>query len=217
MKKIILIALLLSIGSVSFAKKVTILISPSDARIYINGAEVGTGTYEFNMKSDVVVLRFTAEGYYDREVRLMKKVAQKTMSYRLDFDEATANTIGGDVALIANRWITMTVRQDMTEDVVWKRLITYVQRHFEDIEIRDRSASTIRTSWVIRQFNNETVRTRLEIRPNFSQEVLAYEIRLASEIRNNNHNSEGWRRYSRVLKKYENTITEIQAAVAGGE
>ena len=136
--------------------------------------------------------------------------------YRLDFDEATANSIGGDVALIANRWTTITVRGDMDEDMVWRRLMTTVQRHFEDIEVRDRAAGVIRTNWVTRQFNQETVRTRLEIRPDFSQERLAYEVRLTSEIRANWGGSESWRRWDRVLRRYENTISEIQTAVAGG-
>jgi len=219
MKKIILIALLLSITSASFARSVTINTQPSHARIFVGGQEVGTGTAVVRLpRQGTVLLRFTAEGYHPREARLSRAQAQRVMLYRLDFDEATANSIGGDVALIANRWTTITVREDMTEDVVWRRLMSVVQRHFEDaIEVRDRAAGVIRTSWVTRQFHHETVRTRLEIRPDFSQESLAYEVRLTSEIRWNWAGSEGWRRWDRVLRRYENTISDIQAAVAGGE
>ena len=199
------------------AKKKTILVTPSTAKIYVNGSEVGTGTYELNMKGEIAILKFEAPGYYTKEIRLLKDDPRKTIAYTMEVDEAEANSIGGEAALSSNKWINISVKKGMTEDQVWKRLITAVGRHFEDIEVRDKLGGNIRTQWVERKFSSVTVRTRLEIRADFSQDALGYQARLSSEIKQSNFNNEGYEKYDRVLKKYENTIAEIQAAVAGGE
>jgi len=79
MKKIILIALLLSISTASFARSVRINTQPSHARIFVSGQEVGTGTAVVRVpRQGTVLLTFTAEGYYAREARLSRAQAQKS-------------------------------------------------------------------------------------------------------------------------------------------
>jgi len=219
MKKVLLV--LATVTAFAFnanaQKTKTILVTPSTAKIYVNGSEVANGSYMLKMKDEIAILKFVAPGYYPKEVKLLKSDPRKSVSYTLEIDEAEANSIGGEATLSANKWVTITVKQGMTEDMVWKRLMAAVNRSFEEIELRDKSAGNIRTAWIARKFNAVTVRTRLEIRPDFSQDDLAYQVKLTSEIKWNNENNEGYEKYDRVLKKYENTIAEIQAAVAGGE
>ena len=219
MKKTVFIAILTFFFGCAniFAAKKTILVTPSHAKIYVNGSEVGTGTYVLNLKDDIAILKFRAPGYYTKEVKLLKNDPRKSISYTLEVDEAEANSIGGEAALSANKWVTITVKQSLTEDQAWKRIMAAVSRSFEEIELRDKAAGNIRTAWVARKFSAVTVRTRSEVRPDFSQDGLAYQVKLTSEIKWNSENSEGYEKYDRVLKKYENTISEIQSAVAGGE
>ncbi|GHT10592.1 hypothetical protein AGMMS4956_02180 [Bacteroidia bacterium] len=221
MKKILMIlvaviGLGLTTNAQLFAKKKTIIVSPSTAKIYVNGSEVGNGTYVLNMKDDIAILKFINPGYYDKEVKLLKDDPRKTLQYSLDDNDEERNSLGGEAALNANKWVTITVKKGLTEDIVWKRLMSAVQRNFEEIELRDKSAGTIRTQWVSQKFNIVTVRTRLEIRPDFSQDDLTYQVKLSSEIKWNNQSNEGYKKHDRVLKKYENVISEIQATVAGG-
>jgi len=217
MRKFILLVLLLSVCGTLFARRVTVQTQPQTARIWVAGHEVGQGTAQVSLpRHGSVLVTLTADGYYTREVRLSRTQHRGSVLLRLDFNEAFANSIGDDVALIANRWTTVTARQGMSEEEVWRRLVSAIQRDFEDIEMRDITARVIRTNWITRQFNNETVRTRLEVRPDFSQaDRIGFEVRLSSQIRWNWAGSEGWRNWDRVLRRYENTISQLQAQLGG--
>jgi hypothetical protein len=113
MKKVFLVLIaLIGIGISAYAQKTkTILVTPSTARIYVNGSEVATGTYVLKMKDEIAILKFRAPGYYTKEVKLLKSDPRKAISYTLDIDEAEANSIGVEAALSANKWVTITVKQ----------------------------------------------------------------------------------------------------------
>jgi len=219
MKKIILMVLLLSIGSATFATRITIQTQPQDARIFVGGQEVGQGTAQVTLpRHGTVMVRVEAIGFYPRDVRIGRDQARRgeTRILRLDFNDALYNSFGEETALIANRWVDVPIRAGMSDDEAWRRLVAAVQRDFEDIEMRDRSALVIRTNWVSQRFLHETVRTRLEIRPDFSQaEGTGVQVRLSSEVRWNSGGTEGWRRWDRVLRRYQNTITQLQTALGG--
>jgi hypothetical protein len=186
----------------------------------MNGSEVAVGTYtvKFNSKTDFVMLKFYAPGYYVKNVKLFKTDPRKTISYNLQVDEAEASSVGGEAALNANRWVNITVKSKLDEDAAWKRLMSTVTEYFDQIETRDKGAGWIKTSWVTRDFGGIVqVRTMLEIRADFSGDGLGYKARLVSEIKWSGENSEGWGKYDRVLKKYENLINDIQTRLGGGE
>jgi len=216
---VVIVLLLFCTLTVSSQTK-TITVVPDNARIWLNGSEVAVGTYviKFNNKTDFVMLKFYAPGYYVKTIKLFKTDPRKTISYNLQIDEAEANSIGGEAALNANRWVNITVKSKLDEDAAWKRLMATVTEYFDQIETRDKGAGWIKTSWITRDFGGVVqVRTMLEIKADFSGDGLGYRARLVSEIKWSGENSEGWQKYDRILKKYENVINDIQTRLGSGE
>ncbi len=209
--------MLLGAQTVSAQKK-TIHVTPETAKIFVNGAEVGTGTYTLKFKrgEDFVMLKFEAPGYLPRTVRLFKDNPSKTLAYSLYQDEAMMQSSGADEGIdIANKNVTITVREGMSEDVVWKRMMNIAVMNFENIEMRDKDAGWIRTAWINTRFSSQVVRTRLEIRQTFAGEGIAYQVKISSEISDDPtcSGSQCFEKYDRVLKKYENIISELQTTL----
>lgn len=167
------------------SKKIKINVIPETAKIYIDGQLVGEGTYQvkFEKGVDFYVVKAEAPGYITRTYRLLKSNPKNTVLYVLPEDDAFNSSIGSeDGNDIANRWFEVTCRKDMSEDVVWKRLISVCTNYFDNIEVRDKTAGWIKTQWHTDPLRNTTVRTRLEVRMQFKDEdVLAYRVRISVE------------------------------------
>lgn len=210
--------LLWSVCAYAQSKKVVYVV-PETAKIYYNGAEVGNGSYtvKFGRHDDFVNLKFEAPGYITKSVKLFKNNPKKTVSYELFVDEAEMNSVGaGEGMDLANKFFTVTCKKGMEEDVVWKRLMNIAVSNFENVEVRDKAAGWIRTAWVKSSFLYQTVRTRLEIQLQFTgEDELAYRVRLSSEIadRDCGSNDQCFMKYDRVLKKYEQVISELQTSL----
>lgn len=206
------------------AKKITINVLPTDAKIYVDGQLVATGTYtvKFNYNTDFYLITVEAPGYITRNYRLLKSNPKKTVLYTLPEDEASNNSIGdseGGGGDIANKWFDVTCRKGLSEDVVWKRLMNVSTSYFNNIEVRDKAAGWIKTGWRLTKFTYQTVRTRMEIRMSFvDEDVLTYRVRILSEIKDNDcSGSNCYETYDRVLKTFEPLIQELQTSVGGGE
>lgn len=127
LKKIILlfVSVLFMSGGV-YSQVKTIHVIPETAKIYVDGNEVGNGTYQlkFNRRTDFFMLKFEAPGYITKNVKLMRTNPNKTISYKLAIDEAERNSVGaGEGIDLANKWFDVTCKSGLTEDVVWKRLM----------------------------------------------------------------------------------------------
>ena len=202
-----------------FAQKKTVHVIPETAKIFYNGHEVGNGSYEvkFGKHDDFVMLKFEAPGYMTKTVKLFKNNPKKTVSYELFVDEAAQSSVGaGDGVDLANKFFSVTVKKGMTEDVVWKRLMNIAVTNFENVEVRDQSAGWIRTGWARTFFLFQIVRTRLEIQLQFTGEnELSYRVRISSEIADKDcgTNDQCFTKYDRILKKYEQVISELQTSL----
>lgn len=215
MKKFLL--LLVAVLGVSFLGKAqfgggrkTINVVPDNAKIIMAGAEVGQGSYELAMgKQDYVMLRFTCPGYVDRVVRVYRKDKRKSITVSLEQDESyTASEASSD---LANKNMTVNVREGMTQDQVWKRLILTISDLFPNLEISDKSAGWIRSSWEIQRFAYVTVRTRIEVKERIGSDNLCYRVRLQSEIASNEcgTHDECFKAWDRVLKKYNQSVMDL--------
>ena len=223
MKKIIMliIAALVSLCCTTSlsAQKKTIFVTPETAKIYYNGHEVGNGSYQikFKKKDDFAVLKFEAPGYITRTVKLFRSYPKNTVSYELFADEAMLNSVGAEEGMdLANKLFSVTCKQGMTEDVAWKRLMNIAINNFENVEVRDKEAGWIKTAWVNTTFAYQIVRTRMEIRIQFTGEnELSYTVRIYSEIADRDYgiNDQCFVRYDRLLKKYESVISELQTSI----
>jgi hypothetical protein len=201
------------------AQKKTVYVIPEAAKIYYNGHEVGNGSYEikFSRNEDFVMLKFEAPGYIAKTVKLFKNNPKKTISYELFADEAMQNSIGASEGVdLANKFFSVTCKKGMTEDVVWKRLMNVAVTNFENVEVRDKSAGWIKTAWINSTFLYQIVRTRMEIQLQFTgEDELAYRVRISSEIADKDcgSNDQCFTKYDRILKKYEQVISELQTSL----
>lgn len=218
---VLVIALFVSsfCSSPIFAQTKTIFVTPETAKIYYNGHEVANGTYQikFKKKEDFAVLKFEAPGYISRTVKLFRNNPKNTISYELFADEAMLNSVGAEEGMdLANKLFSITCKKEMTEDIAWKRLMNIAINHFENVEVRDKEAGWIKTGWVNTTFAYQIVRTRMEVRLQFTGEKeLSYTVRIYSEIadRDCGTDDQCFARYDRVLKKFETVISELQTSL----
>lgn len=223
MKKLtVFFSVLLMATLCGFAQTKTIHVTPDKAKIYVDGSEVGNGTYtlKFNRKTDFYVLKFEAPGYITKQVKLFKNNPNKTIAYKMAKDEFYLNSVGpngnanGEEAVdVANKWFDVTAKAGMTEDKIWKRLMSIANKNFENVEIRDKSAGWIRTAWAKTTFESQVVRTRLEIKLNTDDEdEITYRVKIYSEINNDIEctGEDCYEKSDRVLKKYIDVINELQ-------
>ena len=201
------------------AQRKTVYVTPETAKIFYNGHEVGNGAYQikFNRDEDFVVLKFEAPGYITRTVKLFKDNPKNTIAYELFVDEAMMNSLGADEGVdLTNKYFTITCKQGMSEDVVWKRLMNVAITNFENVEVRDKAAGWIKTGWVNTTFAYQIVRTRMEIQLQFTGEnELSYRVKISSEIADKDcgFNDQCFVKYSRILRKYEQVISELQTSI----
>lgn len=218
MKKFLLVTLAIASSVAIFARKnvKTIHVTPDNAIIYVNGNEVGSGSYQypFDRHTDFIMLKFTAPGYIDRTIKLMKDDPRETVSYKLYEDEALKQSLGSsDGVDMANKWMSITCKKGMTEDIVWKRLMGLAIDNFENVEVRDKAAGWIKTAWKDTQFESgQSVRTRLEVRIVLGDEnELMYKVRVSSEIKDSDcYGDQCWIKYPRVLRKFYDVLNDLQ-------
>lgn len=224
MKKLVLFftVLMALMSQMVCAQTKTIHVTPDKAKIFVDGSEVGNGSYtvKFNRKTDFYILKFECPGYITKQVKLFKNNPNKTIAYKMAKDEFYLNSIGpsgnasGEEAIdVANKWFEVSVRGGLDEDKIWKRLMSIANKNFENVEVRDKAAGWIRTAWAKTNFESQIVRTRLEIKVNTDdEEEITYKVKIYSEV-NNDIDCSGedcFEKSDRVLKKYVDVINELQ-------
>ncbi len=223
MKRFFILSLAIASTMAMFAARnvKTIHVVPETATIFVNGNEVGNGTYtyKFDRHTDFIMLKFTAPGYITKTVKLMKDNPKETIAYTLYEDEAFKQSVGSsDGVDIANKWMTITCKKGMTEDKVWRRLMSVAVDNFENVEVRDKAAGWIKTAWKDTNFTcGLTVRTRLEVRIMVGGEdenELSYKIRISSEIKDTDcFGDQCYEKYPRVLRKFYDVINDMQSSL----
>lgn len=213
MKKFLLIVVALvglSFSALAQRNAKTINVVPDNAKIIMAGAEVGQGSYVLSMgKQDYVMLRLTCPGYVDRTVRVYKNDKRKSLTFTLEEDESfTASEASSD---LANKYMTVNVRADLNRDEVWKRVNLTISDLFPNLEISDKAAGWVRSSWEVQRFAYVTIRTRIEIKERLGQDNLSYRVRLQSEIASNEcgASDECFKAWERVLKKYNQSVMDL--------
>lgn len=199
----------------------TIYVTPEEAKIFYNGHEVGNGTYQVKFKrtDDFAIFKFEAPGYITKKVKVFRTNPNKTLTYNLMRDEAMANSVGGEDGVdIANKFFIIKAKDELTEMDVWKRIVNVAINHFENIETMDKDAGWIKTAWVYDDFPGQSVRTKLEIRSQYStDDKLTYKVKVYSEIsESNTKKDEAFEQYDRVLRKYNDLVNELQTTIGHG-
>lgn len=209
---------LLSICMISLTaeagKGKTINVIPDHASIMVGGVEVATGTYYLDMgKQDYVILRLSAPGYVDKTVRVYKANKSKSLTFKLEVNDSwAASETSSD---LANKSMSVTVREGMSADEVWKRIIYYTSDLFPNMEISDKSAGWIRSSWELQTFAYCTIRTRIEIKEVPGLDNLTYKVTLRSQYAWNDCglDDQCFKEWDRILKKYKQAVEDLVNAL----
>jgi hypothetical protein len=102
----------------------------------------------------------------------------------------------------------------MSEIDAWKLMSQIVTQYFDVIEVTDRETGYLRTSWELKSFTQNTIRTRLIIKLG-DTEPLTYKIKLVSEESRRAATSvksdELYREWDRVLRKFEGLLEQMES------
>jgi len=205
---------LLSFDAVAGKKKVIVSASQNDAKIYVDGVLSGTGQVTIVvLDNSCVTVKAEKTGYLLATVTFCnrKNAAALPKSYYIDMvrDDSYDASIQTDIANI-----DMEVRTGKSYDDAWRLMNQIVVSYIDAIEITDKETGYIRTSWEVKSFSQNTIRTRIIVKLG-SENPLAFKVKLVSEYSNTPLTSvkldELFREWDRVLRKYANVLSEIQS------
>jgi hypothetical protein len=217
MKKISILLLALVMlfsSSLAFGKeKVSISCSEQDAKIFADGVLVGNGTAKIIVyKGECLNLKIVKAGFVTVEKNYCVKGGNSLPDkdfIKMEVDEAYISSVSTQ---IANTDFVIKVENLNAES--WKTLSSIILSYFDVIELADKETSYLRTAWSTQVFNAAIVRTRVIVKgdPN------GYKVKLVSENsyptakqKESGLTDESYRQWSRILRKYETLIIDLQA------
>ena len=196
-------------------KKIDFGCSESDAEISINGKSFGKGHLEILVPSDgCITVTVKKIGFLTEKIDFCNKKGMaappKTYFMEMSRDDAFDASIQTDIANI-----DIELKCSKTEkDKAWKLINQIVLSYIDVIEMTDKETGYLRTSWSLKTFKQNTIRTRIIIKQS-SDEPLTFKVKLVSEESNQAITSvksdELYKEWDRVLRSYSNVISEFQA------
>jgi len=134
----------------------------------------------------------------------------KTYYVEMKRDDAYDASIQTDIANIDIELVCNT----MDKDTAWKLINQVVLSYIDVIEMTDKETGYLRTSWSLKTFIQNTIRTRIIIKES-SSDPLVFKIKLVSESSNipmtSVKSDELYKEWDRVLRTYSDVIGEFQA------
>lgn len=202
-------------ASMLFAKGKRLVVSPDNAKIYIDGNYVGDGSFEvrFGGKDDFFMVRVEAPGYVEKKMRIFKHDKRNVIAIDLRKDDTIENSVASN---LANQYFTINVRQGVDEDLAWKLLSQVMLNYFNELKTSDKASGYMTTNWVIERFNEAEmkVRTMVQIKQITGGDGLSYQIRISSEIAPlDTEGMHGYKPWNRVLKRFEPLVNEMQSRI----
>lgn len=198
-------------------KKVQVGSSEADAEIFVNGKMVGKGSAVITVpKNDCVTVLAKKIGYLTERIEFCNKkkmtAPPKTYYIEMKRDDAYDASIQTD---IANIDIELKCNS-MGKDKAWKLINQIVLSYIDVIEMTDKETGYLRTSWSLKTFRQNTVRTRMIVKES-SSDPLTFKVKLVSEASGipmtSVKSDELYKEWDRVLRSYSNVISEFQARV----
>lgn len=225
MKKLLLVLTVLStsvlVASPNFEndmagkKKVQFSVSESDAEISVNGKALGKGSLEVTVPKDACVTVVVKKvGWLTEQIEFCNKKDMtkppKTHYIEMRRDDSYDASIQTD---IANIDIELKCNS-MDKDTAWRLINQIVLSYIDVIEMTDKETGYLRTSWSLKAFTQNTIRTMIVIKQP-STEPLVFKVKLVSEASGQPLTSvksdELYKEWDRVLRSYSNVIGEFQA------
>lgn len=190
--------------------------TPSDATIKVDGKPVATGEYSVKVVDGACVEVIIERAGF---VPILKNFCnQSTMQappvnehIALKPDEAYTSSIQSDQA---NVNFTIAIGAARTPEDAWKIINGIVTNYFDVIEMADKETSYIRTAWSMKNFPNNTIRTRIIVKPG-NTGTLQYVVKIQSEssgaANTGAKDDEKFKEWERLLNTYKDVISEMQA------
>jgi hypothetical protein len=195
-------------------RQVAVRTTPEDAVIKVDGRQMGAGQYNirvpYNQCVEVIIEK---AGYV-----LMKKnycneggVEPPPVSEHmiLAVDEAFTSSVQTDQANV-----NFTIETGKSEADAWKLLSQITMSYFDNIELADKETGYMRTNWNVKNFLNNTIRTRIIVK---QADIipLKYTIKLVTEYSGKPKTSvkedEAFYAWDRILNTYKDVISEYQS------
>lgn len=206
-----------SIDALAGKKIIMLSTSENDAEIYIDGKLMGKGNTEVVvLKNSCVTVQVKKMGFLTETISFCNKknhaVPPKSYYFQMERDDAYDASVQTDIANI-----DIELKTDKTEIDAWKLISMIVTSYFDVIEVTDRETGYLRTSWEVKSFKQNTIRTRMIVKLG-TTDPLSYKIKLVSEESRSPNTSvksdELYREWDRVLRKFQNVIDELQSRLS---
>lgn len=150
-------------------KEVSISVLQNGAIAYGPNGKLGTITDGNPLKLIIhkgkpIMLRISCEGFIDVFKRI--EFEDENTFYNLGSMPVDDGYMATDFhsSDIANKVITIKVREGMDRDAALTAMKYYITNDFRNLEVNDNLAGWIRTQWNIDKFTTMTIRTRIELK-----------------------------------------------------
>ncbi|WP_276359637.1 hypothetical protein [Daejeonella sp. H1SJ63] len=193
---------------------VAVRTTPEDASIKIDGRVMGNGEYKVRIPAgqcvEVIVEKAgfvpSKKNFCNEDGVQPPPVSEHVI---LAVDEAFTSSVQSDQANV-----NFTIETGKLEEDAWKILSQITMNYFDNIELADRETGYIRTSWNVKNFLNNTIRTRIIVKQADIM-PLKYTIKLISEYSGKAKTSvkedESFQSWDRILNTYKDVISEYQS------
>lgn len=205
------------------AKDVKISVTPSDAKIYLDGNYVGDGitTASLKKKDGFVVVKFEKEGYVPLEVKIFATDKRNAVSYTLRRDAFYDVSVASG---LVNKYFTVTVSKDLytvdengkrNTELAWKMIHQIILNYFDEIQTTDIASGFVQTPWQYKSFPDadKQMRTRVSVKESNLGGDLTFQIKVSSEVAPllAAQRDESFQEIDRIAKDLEPIISEFQA------
>lgn len=217
-----MIVLICSISPVLHAREVKVSVTPSDAKIYVDGNYYadGVATVNVSKKSEFVVIKLESPGYVTMETKIYASDKRKAISYTLRrdgfFDVSVASGL-------VNKYFNVKVSKDLYKidengnmdlSLAWKMIHQVILNYFDEIQTTDVASGFVQTPWRYETFPEaeKQVRTRVSVKQNSFGDELSFQIKVSSEAGSMyaSRRDESFQEIDRILKELEPIISEFQ-------
>jgi len=190
--------------------------TPNDAVIKVDGKQVANGEHSVKILDgacvEVIVERAGFVPVIKNFCNQNNMQAPPTNEHiALKTDEAYTSSIQSDQA---NVNFSITVGATRTPEDAWKIINGIVTNYFDVIEMADKETSYLRTAWSMKNFPNNTIRTRVIVKPG-NTGAQQYVVKIQSESSNAANtgakDDEKFKEWERLLNTYKDVISEMQA------
>ena len=204
----------LLVASAMNAQTVLVSASEPDAKIIVDGQNLGTGSLKVKVpKNGCVNVKIQKVGFLKYEQTYCNTQhgtePPKKQYFEMRRDDAEEASIKTDQANV-DFSVEVNNRYEMSD--AWKLTTQIVTDYFDAIEVSDKETSYLRTAWSIQSFQQNTIRTRFIIKLSKSS-PLTLKVKLVSEYSGIAGTSvkadEQFHEWDRVLRKYPNIISDF--------